>query len=207
MSIGVTLMQGLDHRASAFVKEISAWEVATQTGSIWSPFLTSSAEPDPACIDEAYRIRFHMSDAYPAAYNDFSSLWGGLKALAPALKSAYNIAKPGIRAGLNSLPMGGWLNTGLDALEGVLERPGGPAPSTGRKRRTREKQAMEAKMFEMEHQPQVVRPQQQRQNQSRAAPPRPLQVQAVTSSGQGLSKGARKRRNRRARTGWSEMPF
>lgn len=95
MSYGYTMFKGISVDATISVKTWMDFEVIVAPRGLWTPFITSGAEPDEKAMESAYRIKYHMSDAYPGSHNFLGALGGLLSTLAPAI--------PGIITGIGSL--------------------------------------------------------------------------------------------------------
>jgi hypothetical protein len=179
---GVTCFQGLLKQESVMVKSIRCFECQASPGASWTPFTTMGAEPDLPALDECARVRYHMQDAYPAASNDWGSVWRGIKSLAPTLKKVWNVAKPTIKTSLNALPYGGFINQGIDILENTIRTPSKAA-------------LRKKKLIERGERMEAVA-EQRIQNPARQ-PLRPQRVLDVP--GTGRSAGARRRRRMKER--------
>jgi len=83
MNTGVILFRGLDPHASVQVKTRLGLEVVPLSGSPWTPFVESSPVYDPVVLARSCSVRQRLALAYPASYNDFSSI---LRAIAGVLR-------------------------------------------------------------------------------------------------------------------------
>jgi len=120
-TMGVCLYKNLLIQETVDVKMVHAWEMMSSIGSPWAPFITPGAMPDPCACDAAFMLKYHMKDGYPASANDFSSIWNGIKSLAPTIKTVYNAVKPGLKMLLQNsgIPGAGMIGELVDAVEGV----------------------------------------------------------------------------------------
>lgn len=119
LSMGFSLFKGMLNQATISSKLIHSWEVTTDVGSAWAPFAKPGPCPDGPAMDLASTEMFKLADGFPAAANDFGSFINAAKSLGPILKQVYNVAKPVLKTGLNTLPAGGLLNQILEGVEGL----------------------------------------------------------------------------------------
>jgi hypothetical protein len=127
MSVSYTLYTGLLAQATIVAKSCHTWEILVQPSSVWIPFVTPGAEPDPLALDSAAFARYHMQDGAPAAANDLGSLWEGLKSFFAPLGKAWNLVKGPAKMGINMLPGGSLINSGIDLIEGFTNMGGSPS--------------------------------------------------------------------------------
>jgi hypothetical protein len=74
MSAGWILFKGLSDTASVEFKVFYMIEACVPQASSWAPFVTDGAIPDGRAMDNAYKIRHYMQDAYPSANNFLGAL-------------------------------------------------------------------------------------------------------------------------------------
>jgi hypothetical protein len=129
MMCGVTLWSGLLKQETVFLKDVSVYEVSASINSPWAPFMSPSAAPDSMAIEEAYRIRHYMSDAYPSSANDFESFWKGIPVLAPLLKGALH--------GLKVATQGTSLQPVVEVVEQTAKLFSEPSPKGRAKKATK----------------------------------------------------------------------
>jgi hypothetical protein len=82
-SFSYILFVGISETASLEFKHYYGLEAVPAPRSPFCPFLTPGAEPDEKAMESAYKIRFHMQDAYPSSRNFLGALGGILSKVAP----------------------------------------------------------------------------------------------------------------------------
>lgn len=133
---GFQYWTGLLPQATITLKFVRGWEFLPKVDTPWSAFVTNAAPPENAVIDEAFAIRYQMTDSYPSSANDWGSLWSGVKEWLPTVGSLAKQALPAIKLAITNsgLPASGLLGKGIDMLESELAKPGVPKKSKNAKR-------------------------------------------------------------------------
>jgi len=87
MTTGVILFTGMALTTTLELKVYEDIEGIAAPNGHFAPFMTPGAEPDEVAMESAYKIRYHMSDAYPSALNFLGALGALLPKILPVAGS------------------------------------------------------------------------------------------------------------------------